>query len=160
MKKKQLLLFTLIFSMFLIISPISVKAINNSYNDNNIIMASSHSEEKIMKLANDASGGGGGTAGCGGFLTEDAILLLHQILSYIRVIAPLLVIVFSTIDFTRAVLGKYDNKEDSLETAKIKVGKRLLACILLFFIPTILKIVLNTYKGSISIDPSCIDKVR
>ena len=159
MTKKKTLIITLILSLFLIISPTSVKALDNTYNDNNLMMSSSYRNEDLIMRLDDGDGSNEGLD-CSGLLTDDGIELVQEILSYIRVLAPLFVIIYSAIDFTRAVLGRYDNKEDSLETAKIKVGKRLLACIILIFIPTILKILLTTYQGDIEIDSSCLESIH
>ncbi len=149
MTRKKGLLITVILSIFLIISPISVKALDNNY----LEKTSSYKEGTVMRLAN-----GDIETDCSGIFTPDAFALSHELLSYFRILAPLLVVIYSAIDFTRAVLGKYDSKEDALETAKIKAGKRLLACLILIFIPTILKVLLNTFGDEIKIDPACVDK--
>ena len=143
--KKYCLLITLFLSLFLIVAPISVKALDNNYNDG-----------IVMRLAD----GEIEAEDCSGYLTQDAIDLSHEILSFFRILAPLFVIIFSAIDFTRAVMGKYDSKEDALATAKIKVGKRLLACLILIFIPTILKVILSSIEDEIKIDASCVDKLN
>ena len=145
MTKKYCLLITIILSLLLIVAPISVKALENTY-----------SGGTIMRLAD----GEIVAEDCTGYLTTDAISLIHELLSYFRILAPSLVIIFSAIDFTRAVLGKYDNKEDALETAKIKVGKRLLACLILIFIPTILKVILTSVEDEVKIDASCVDQLN
>ena len=169
MTRKCFLIVALILSLALIVNPISTKALDSE----KIIMRLANEEESETddgdSRANapgtygDGSGGGGGDAtisnDCSGFLSEDAVQLCQQILSIFRVLAPALVIIYSAIDFTHAVLGKYDGKEDALETAKIKVNKRILACVILIFIPTILKIVLAKLPNQYIIPDACLKKI-
>ena len=152
MINKKCLVVALVFSLFLIIKPISVKALDDTYKG-----SSFNSGDKIMRLEDSEGSEGKFEESCSGFLTTDGYDLIHEVLSYFRVLAPLLVVIFSAIDFAHAVLGKYDSKEDALETAKIKVGKRLLACIILIFIPTILKIILTTIGPDIKIPEGCVE---
>ncbi len=101
-------------------------------------------------------GGGSASATCNGIFTADGLALTQEILGWFRVLAPAFLIVLSGMDFFTAVVGKYDPKEDALIKAKDKAIKRLIACVLLFFIPTIVSLLLDQYKGDLTIPADCI----
>ena len=103
------------------------------------------------------SGSGGGSgASCGGFLTEDAVDIIREILGYFRILGPILLIVFVALDFGAAVIAQ-DN--DAMKKAQKKVTSRAIATGLLFFVPTIIRAILGLdgIKQSIVIsdDPLC-----
>lgn len=63
---------------------------------------------------------------------ESVAWLLQQILNYLKILGPLLVLVLSSVDFAKAIISSDD---DSLKKAQKKLVTRLLAAVLLFFIP-------------------------
>ena len=103
---------------------------------------------------------GGGTdpkkVDCSGFIGEETLELIEEILNYIRIIAPLAVLIYSALDLARAVAGKYEGNEDALEIAKQKINKRVIAMLLLFFLPTILRLILVNIADDIKIPSDCI----
>ncbi len=76
--------------------------------------------------------------------------LLQQILNYIKVLGPLLVIVLSAIDFIKVIIQSDD---ESMAKAQKKLIIRLLLAAALFFIPTLVTVLLNIF--GITSDPLC-----
>ena len=97
-----------------------------------------------------------GVEGCKGFIGQDTANLIKEILNYLRIFGPLALIIYSALDYARAVAGKYDGNEDALETAKIKVRKRLLAFLLFLIIPTLVLLVFGAIEGNITIPTDCV----
>jgi len=66
--------------------------------------------------------------------------LVQELFSLIMLLGPVLLIVFGTLDFAKAVLS---GDESALKKAGTNFGKRILALILLFLIPFIISILLK-----------------
>src|SRR5574344_257188 len=79
------------------------------------------------------------TTDCAGIL-GDFKTDLEEILKIIRIIGPLLVVIYSTYDYLSAVLKKDD---DALKKANGKLVKRLVLVAVLFFLPIILDLILG-----------------
>lgn len=74
---------------------------------------------------------------------EDSVAwLLQQILNYIKVLGPLLVIILSGLDFAKIIVNSDDK---SMAQAQKKLILRLLLAASLFFIPTLVGILLNLF---------------
>jgi hypothetical protein len=93
---------------------------------------------------------------CSGLFTEDGLNLIKEILNYIRIIAPILLILLVALDLGTAVMAQ-DN--DALAKATKKIVPRLIGVALLFFVPTIVRAILSIKGISDSItipdDPLC-----
>ncbi len=76
--------------------------------------------------------------------------LLQQILNFIKVVGPLLVVVLSSIDFAKVIVKSDD---EAMAKAQKKLGMRLILAASLFFIPTLVQVLLDVF-GFIS-DPTC-----
>ena len=101
-----------------------------------------------------------GEESCSGFIGQDTADLIKEILDYVRFFGPFALVIYSALDYARAVAGKYNGNEDALETAKIKVGKRFIALLLFLFIPTILKIIFNTIEDAITFSADCVLNIQ
>lgn len=66
--------------------------------------------------------------------------LLQKILNYIKILGPTLAIILGTIDFIKAIITPDDENMKKTENRFIK---RIIAAILLFFIPLIVQIALS-----------------
>lgn len=66
--------------------------------------------------------------------------VIFEIFTIIMIIAPIMVIIFGTIDFAKATLA---SDESAIKKAGINFGKRALAAIILFLLPTIVNIILG-----------------
>lgn len=76
---------------------------------------------------------------------------LNMIFKIIKIVAPILVIVFSVYDFIKAAAGKV---EGEMKKAFSKLLKRMLFAIILFFLPTVLNyflwLAIPGFKGCIT----------
>ena len=107
-------------------------------------------------------GSGSSGAGCSDLLAsnngESATELIREVLGYIRIIAPVLLIILTAADFSLAVIQQ-DN--DALKKASSKVVKRSLMAIAIFLVPTIIRAILglpgikDAIDGTGSSDPFC-----
>lgn len=66
--------------------------------------------------------------------------LLQVIFNYIKILGPLLVIILSSLDFTKVILT---GDEKSMKKAQSNLGIRIACAVLLFFIPTIVILLFN-----------------
>ena len=93
---------------------------------------------------------------CKGILTQDAYDFLEEIIGYIRIFVPILLIVLGAVDFTSAVTSQ---DQEALKKSGVKFMKRTIAAIAVFFVPLIIKVLLNLpgIKGNINLvdDPTC-----
>lgn len=80
---------------------------------------------------------------CEGMLGTDMVEFLQKIFNWIRIIAPIIVIVLTSVDFAGALIK--DDK-DALSKVTGKLVKRLIVVIVLFFIPTIINFILDIYN--------------
>lgn len=82
--------------------------------------------------------------------------LISDALGWFRILAPIALIVLIAVDFGQAVLSQ---ENEALEKAGSKILKRALATIALFFIPTLIRVLINLpgVRNSIQIpdDPLC-----
>lgn len=88
---------------------------------------------------------------CQGLLGDDLLSIIDEIFGYVKIAAPILLIVLGSIDFGQAVL--LDDK-DALRKAGSKFVKRAIVCVAIFFVPTILSYILHFVDG-IGVDPLC-----
>ena len=66
--------------------------------------------------------------------------LLNTILNYIKIIGPILVVLLSSIDFIKAVVG---TDEKAMKEAQSKLIIRLVAAVCLFLVPTLVQLLLS-----------------
>jgi hypothetical protein len=83
------------------------------------------------------------TAGCDLLLSTDTKAFLNKILGYVKIFAPLLVIILGMLDFIKATVSQ-DN--DALKKAWSKFFKRLIAAALLFIFPALIQFLLDIVK--------------
>ncbi len=93
---------------------------------------------------------------CNGLLTPGAYKMLQDAINIIRIVVPILLIILGSVDFGSVVLN--DDK-DALKKATGKFVKRCIAAVAIFFVPIIVKTLLNLpgIKGNINLvdDPMC-----
>ena len=66
--------------------------------------------------------------------TKSIWILVGRILGIFKIVIPLLVIIFGMIDLGKAVVA---SKDDEVKKAAKQLGMRILAGVVIFFIPTI-----------------------
>jgi hypothetical protein len=111
-------------------------------------------EIEITKLANDTDTTGtttepsnSGESSCGSLLgdpkdpdKEDLAYWLQWILNAMKYIAIAALLVLSTLDFIKAMVG---NDKDALKKAGTTVAKRFVFCVILFFLPIIVEMLMS-----------------
>lgn len=85
-------------------------------------------------------GSGNGAVDCEGLLGTAVLDDIKEVLSYVRIIVPILVIVLGIVDFSKVVLGG-DEKE--MSKAISNLVKRLIAAVAVFFAPIIIMMVID-----------------
>lgn len=65
---------------------------------------------------------------------------IDSAMQYIRIIVPILIIVLGTLDFAKAVLA---GKEDNMKKAQSTFVKRLIAGIIVFFVPLLVDVIMD-----------------
>jgi hypothetical protein len=74
---------------------------------------------------------------------EDSVAwLLQQVLNYIKIIGPILVVILSSIDFIQVIVKSDD---EAMKKAGNKLGMRLILAASLFFIPTLVEVLLDIF---------------
>lgn len=71
---------------------------------------------------------------------ESIRYMIDTILTYVRIIVPIIIILLGTIDFAKAVIA---GKEDNMKKAQTDFMKRIAAGVLVFLVPTIVDIVMS-----------------
>lgn len=106
----------------------------------------------------DETAGGSGTQNCQGSDSllgdpndEDSVAwLLQQLLNFIKIGGPLIVVVLSSIDFAKVIVNGDD---EGMQKAFKKLGQRLALAAALFFIPIIVQALLDVF--GIMSDSTC-----
>ena len=78
-------------------------------------------------------------AECDSLFTPEIKELINDVLGYVRIIVPILVIVLGSIDLAKAVVAA---KEDDIKKAQKKFIMRIIAGVVVFFVPVIVNIVM------------------
>lgn len=76
--------------------------------------------------------------------------LLQQLLNYLKVIGPMVVIVMSGMDFSKAIVQSDD---EIMQKAQKKLILRLVLTVALFFVPTLVTVLLGIF--GLTDDPTC-----
>lgn len=154
-KVLSFIVLTFIFINFLGIFNVNALSISDEINDKNVITIN---EIGNFKVTNNLNGieVKHSLANCGSSLLgnpedpDSVAWLLQKLLNYIKVLGPILVIVLSSVDFLKVIIKSDD---DAMTTAGKKLGYRLILAGLLFFIPTIVQVLLGIF--GLTSDPTC-----
>ena len=142
--KKAFIIITVIILSFVLIMPKSTYATNN--NSNSDVQATQDVNEYINSVK-DNNQYNPDIEKCDSVLGDPnnkntVAYLLFKILNYIRILGPLIVIVLSGIEFTRAIINSDD---DTMKKATGHLKTRLIMVALLFLIPTITKLLFQIF---------------
>ena len=91
-----------------------------------------------------------GETNCEGYFgsvdDEDSLmhLLVVQIFRPIKWLVPILLLVFTTLDFSKVV---FTDSKDGMEKAKKNFIKRAIIAVVIFFIPTLLELVFEIFNN-------------
>ncbi|MBQ7104814.1 MAG: hypothetical protein IJN90_03055 [Bacilli bacterium] len=93
---------------------------------------------------------------CSGLLTVEAADLIKEIVGYLRVGVPILLIILCSSDFVSVVTSQDDN---AMKKAGSRIIKRFIAAAAFFFVPVIIEFILgiDAIKNSLNLvdDPTC-----
>lgn len=78
-------------------------------------------------------------------LGADLTNILNEVFTWIQYAIPALTVVLCTVDIAQAVISQ---NEENIKKAQSKAIKRIMIGVAIFFVPTLLKILLN-YGGNI-----------
>ena len=77
---------------------------------------------------------------CGELLGEDVVNFINQIMKWIRIFVPILLIGLGILDFTKATFSK---SEDDMKKSREKFIKRIVAAVLVFLAPIFINLILE-----------------
>lgn len=77
---------------------------------------------------------------CSDLLSSDALELIRDAITFVKILIPLALIVFGVADFGMAV---FSGKEDDMKKKSTKFGKRVLIAIIIFFVPSLMELLLT-----------------
>lgn len=77
---------------------------------------------------------------CQDLFGEDIIEIINKVMNIIRIIVPILLLVFGTTDFFTAV---FSSSEDNMKEHRDRFFKRLIAAIIVFIVPVFVNLVLK-----------------
>ena len=154
--KKRFIIFTFIITI-LFVFPVSTMAMSFDQYKEDILNSVYILEGEIENTdqVGDLTSGYNQNHDCntllGSTTDENSVAwLLQKILNYIQILGPLLVVILSSIDFAQVIIHSDD---DALAKAKKKLVIRLVLALALFFIPYIVKTLLNVF--GLSTDATC-----
>lgn len=153
MQKKLLVI--LLFISLIVFAPIKTKALTinetrNNFFSNIYLLEKTDgitSRDELNDWMNDYNQDDQDCEGSNSILgdpnDEDSVAwLLQQVLNYIKIIGPILVVILSSIDFAQVIIKSDD---DAMKKAQKKLITRLLLAACLFFIPTLVQVMLDIF---------------
>ena len=136
---------------------------------NKVASSLTESEKKEIEKKNnitykDLTGGGivpptgvdpDGDESCNSILGDDMSEIINNIFKTIQYAGPVLVIVLTALDMLKAITS---GEQDQMKKATNKFTKRLIAAMLLFFVPLLCSLVFDI--AAITVPDSCIGKLK
>ncbi len=116
-----------------------------------LLISSSGGEEK------KEISGGKEPENCKELIGEDVIEIINEVMKVIRIVVPILLLIFGIIDFFRATFA---NGEDDMKKSRDRFFKRIIAAIIVFLVPIFVNLVLkisNTVWSDIN-QETCIEE--
>ena len=151
MKKRINILFV-IFIGLISFSSFNVSAKSISYQANSNLEVAAINDYFLIaadedKTINDTDETDTSNTKCKGLLgapndPDSVAWLIAKILDYLRLLAPLMVLVLSSLDFAKAILTSDD---ESLKKAQSNLITRLILAVLLFVLPTLIEVILDIF---------------
>lgn len=152
--KKKIVTIILILTTVFVVSPINTSALsvnNNSFNSIYILDENTDTINDILEETGKDQGCTGSNSLLGDPNDESSVAwLLQQILNFIKILGPILVVILSSVDFIQVIVKSDD---ESMGKAQKKLIKRLVLAALLFVIPSLVQTILEVF--GITGDPTC-----
>lgn len=82
---------------------------------------------------------------CDSLIDENLKAVIQLVLKWVRIIAPILLIILMSVDFGQAVISQ---DQDAMKKATSKAVKRAIAAIALFFVPLLVSVMINWIDSS------------
>lgn len=140
MNNKKILVFVSLFfvAITMVFSPVYVQAKSNEYVYNLTIKNMAKSAYQIDCDADPVCKSDAlfGNVDC----KCSVAWLLQKVLNYLKILGPSIAIVLGSIDFVKAIITSDD---DNMKKTEIRFAKRIVAAIVLFFIPLFTEIILR-----------------
>lgn len=135
MQKKVILIVLLILGL-IIFKPCNIYALESVADDNSITLISEDYSVQARETEN-----------CNSLLgnpeDEDSVAwLVQKVLNYVKIAGPMLVLVFSCIDFLKLII---QSDADSMTKAQKKLYTRLALAVFLFFVPDLVNVLLSLF---------------
>lgn len=160
--KKIFITFILIMTTIFVVTPINTRAItvSNVLTSNIYLLdEKDNANDEESAYDNDLLDGTDEEQDCDG--TDYSLLgdpndpdsvawLLQEVLNFIKIVGPILVVVLSSVDFIQVIVKSDD---EAMAKAQKKLIKRLIFAALLFFIPTMVQTILDIF--GITSNPTC-----
>ena len=124
-----------IIVLIIIVSIFNIKSVNAKTIDNSITLSQpiiTHISNNTSFLLEEAS--------CEDLITPELKKQIKRILTYVRIIVPILVIVLGMTDFARAMLA---GKEEEMKKAQTTFFYRLIIAAAIFLVPSIIELLLD-----------------
>lgn len=117
---------------------------------------SGNAKLEMFKLQTNDDDVTGSYEDCKSLIGEEAFNLINDIMKWIRIIVPILLIVFGVIDFSGAVFG---SKEEDMKKSRDRFIKRILAAVIVFLIPIFINLILELANSAWSwiVPNNCIE---
>ena len=122
---------------------IELNVLNRNYNNLNSVQENLSNKLQNSTVSPDNENEEGIVYEDCSIFQEEDIALINKILNYIKIGIPILLIVFGVVDFGQAVLS---DDRDSLKKATNKFVKRCIIAVAIFFVPTIVQLLLNIFN--------------
>ena len=141
MKKKFIIVLLLIVSVFCF-TPVKTEALTNDIS-NNVYVGKNTKILDEDKYNQDQDCDGTNNSILGDPNDENSVAwLLQQILNFIKIIGPVLVVLLSGVDFLIVI---FKSDDEAMGKAQRKLVKRLVLAALLFFIPLLVEVILDIF---------------
>ena len=140
--KKITVLLLIVTTVLLLVFPVNMKALTltEASRDGEVICRMEQNVSMarvryVMEGCNDSLLGDPGDP-------NSVAWLLQQVLNFIKIVGPVLVIVLSSFDFVKVIIKSDD---EAMQKAQKKLITRLILAALLFFIPIIAEVLLDLF---------------
>ena len=145
MKRKKIRVIISLFFVLLsmVISPVYVEAKTTNYYIDHVAIKNMAREKTEYEKSCEEQEVCQSDALFGNVECECSVAwLLQKLLNYIKILGPTFAILFGSIDFVKAIIT---SDEESMKKTEVKFAKRIVAAMVLFFIPLFVEIVLGLF---------------
>lgn len=91
-----------------------------------------------------------------GLLDADLVTFIHNIIVVIKIAVPIILVIFGMLDLTKGVVA---GKEDEIKKGQQVFIKRLIAAVLVFFVITIVQLVMGLISSEDNSFWNCADQI-